>query len=76
VTGNELVKGNLSATESVSCASANFTGNVSTGSQTVTGNVSASGSISGATASFSTNNTSQIVTANQLGNETHCWHKR
>lgn len=73
VTGNEMVEGNLSATGSVSGASANFTGNVSTGNQTVTGNItdsgsiSASGSISGATAAFSGNNTTQIVRVTQSG---------
>ena len=73
VTGNEMVKGNLSATGSVSGASANFTGNVSTGKQTVTGNItdtgniSATGSISGSSASFSGNTANQIVTVTQNG---------
>ena len=73
VTGNEMVKGNLSATGSVSGASASFTGNVSTGKQTVTGNItdtgniSASGAISGASASFSGNTVNQLVTVTQSG---------
>src|SRR5262252_2186711 len=73
VTGNEIVKGNLSATGSVSGASANFTGSVSTGKQTVTGNImdtgniSASGAILGATASFSGNTVNQLVTVTQSG---------
>jgi len=73
VSGNEMVKGNLSATGSVSGASANFTGSVSTGKQTVTGNItdtgniSASGAILGATASFSGNTVNQLVTVAQSG---------
>jgi len=73
VTGNEMVNGNLSATGSVSGASANFTGSVSTGSQTVTGNItdtgniSATGALSGATGTFSGNSSTEIVTVTQSG---------
>src|SRR5215472_12128017 len=67
VTGNETVKGNFTATGSVSGGSAHFTGNVTMGNETVNGNINATGSLTAGLASFTGNNGAEVVLVDQKG---------